>query len=96
MRAARDLGDEVIERPRSAKVAAVGGKVLRDEDDLRDAEPFHLREDRGLAPGALRAAEARDRAEPARAVASLGDLHVRPRLSWGRARHLGQIEARDP
>ena len=49
----------------------------------------HLGLDRVDGPRALLAAERRDRAERARAVAALGDLHVRPRR---RRRGPGQLE----
>ncbi len=51
-----------------------------------------LGEDRGDVAAALRAAEPRDRAEPARAVAALGDLHVGPRHRRLRARQVEQVE----
>ncbi len=47
-----------------------------------------------MSAAALRAPEARDRAEPARAITSLGDLHVRPRHGRLRAREVQQIELR--
>ena len=60
-------------------VLAVRRQVLGDEDDLVGGELVDLGEDLGDVAAALLAAERRDGAEPALAVAALGDLDVRPR-----------------
>ena len=52
-------------------------------------------EDRRDVAAALRAPERRDRAEPAPAVAALGDLHVGPRHRRLRAGQVEQVERRD-
>ena len=70
-------------------VLAVRGEILGDEHDLPGAERIDLAEDRGHRPAALRAAERRDGAEPALAVAALGDLDVGP---WCLGRRAGQLE----
>ena len=82
------------ERARLADVAAVPREVLGDEHDLGDAlldERAHLGLDRLGRARALLAAERRDGAERARAVAALGDLHVRPRRARRRPRQLEQV-----
>ena len=82
------------ERAGLAGVASVPREVLRDEHDLGGAavdELAHLVHDRLGRPRALLAAERRDRAERARAVAALGDLDVRPRRRRRGARQLEQI-----
>ena len=63
----------------AVEVRAVGGQVLRDQVDLDGAardEIAHLAHDRLGGARALRAAQLRDDAERARAIAALGDLHV--------------------
>ena len=59
-------------------VFPVRREVLRHEHDLLGTELLDLVEDRLRRAAALRPAEAGDRAEATGAVASLGDLHVRP------------------
>ena len=75
-------------------VLAVAGEVLGDEDDLLRAELLDLAEDRRDVPAALRTAERRNGAEPARAVAALGDLDVRPRRRRRGPRQVQQVEQR--
>ena len=76
-----------------ALVAAEGGEVLGDEHDLARLERVDLVEDRLDRARPLRAAERRDGAEPAGAVAALGHLHVGPRARRGRAGQVEQVEA---
>ena len=76
-------------------VLAVAGEVLGDEHDLVRLELVDLGEDRLDVAAALRPAERRDGAEPARPVAALGDLHVRPRARALRPGQVEQVEARD-
>ena len=76
-------------------VLAVRREVLGDEDDLLGAELVDLVEDLVDVAAALLAAERRDGAEPARAVAAFGDLDVGPRRRRLRPGQVEQVEARD-
>ena len=76
-------------------VLAVRRQVLGDEHDLAGAELVDLGEDLGDVAAALLAAERRDRAEPALAVAALGDLDVGPRDRRLRPGQVEQVERRD-
>ena len=60
----------------------------------RGRQLVDLAQDRLDGAAALRAAERRDRAEPARPVAALGDLHVRPRRGGRRAGQVEQVQRR--
>ena len=71
--------------PVAGEIAAIGQRVLGDEDGLLDparGEPLHLGDHVPDGAAAVAAAELRDRAERAAHVAALGDLHV----GIGRAR----------
>ena len=92
-----------VRRPGPGAVAAVGGEVLGDEDDLahgaaarRSAQRVDLGQDVVGRARALVAPERRDGAEAAAAVAALGDLHVGPRGAGGRAGQLEQVEPSVP
>jgi len=71
------------------QVLAVRSEVLGNEHDLAGRQLVDLAQDRLDGAAALRAAERRDRAEPALPVAALGDLDVRPRR---RRRRTGEVE----
>ena len=76
---ARDCPDEPDDRPGAevgGTVLAVRGEVLGDEDDLLGGELVDFGEDLGYVAAALLAAERRDGAEAALAVAAFGDLDV--------------------
>ena len=94
------VGDGTHERDDGAgaelvgDVLAVRREVLGDEHDLPRLQLVDLGEDRGHRPAALRTAERRDGAEPARAVAALGDLDVRPRARRPRPGQVEQVEQR--
>ena len=75
-------------------VLAVRREVLGDEHDLARLQLVDLGQDRADGAAALRPAERRDGAEPARAVAALGDLDVRPRRRRLRAGQVEQVERR--
>ena len=82
--------DERHDRPGAefvGTVLAVRREILRDEHDLARFGLADFGHDRLDVATALRAPEARNGAEPARTVASFGDLHVRPgcRRSWAAA-----------
>ncbi len=76
-------------------VLAVARQVLGDEHDLAGFELVDLAQDRIDVAAALRPAERRDRAEPARSIAPLGDLHVCPRAGALRPGQVEQVEGRD-
>ena len=76
-----ETAQQRCQRPRLARVAPVPREVLRDQHDLGDAavdQAAHLGFDRLRCARPLLAAERRDGAERAGAVAALGDLHVGP------------------
>ena len=102
-----ELGQQGLQQPQVAEVLAVRGGVLTDEDDLADAlpgQPARLLQHLGGPPGDVRAAERRDRAERAPAVAAGGELERRGRAAaepaaqharaGGRRDALGQVRSR--
>ena len=85
---------------RTGPVAAVGGEVLRHQDDLAQdrravgggAQRVDLGQHVAGRTGPLLAPERRDGAEPADAIAALGHLHVGPGGAGRRARQLQEVE----
>ena len=75
-------------------IATVRGEVLRDKNDLGGIERVDLGQDGGELARALAPTERRNGTEPAPAVATLGNLDVRPRRLRRRAGQLEQIECR--
>jgi len=75
-------------------IFAVAREILGDEHDFFGLQFVDLAQDAGDVTAALRAAERRNRAEPARAVAAFGDLHVGPRCARRRTRQVEQVERR--
>ncbi len=79
---AGDLGQQRLEQPQVAEVLAVGGGVLGDQEELAGAlagQPAGLGQHVGGTAAHERAAEGRDRAERAAAVAAAGQLERRHR-----------------
>ena len=71
------LGQQLLQGAEVAEVLAVGGGVLADQHQLRDAlggQPLRLAEHLGRGPGDERAPEGGDGAEGAAAVAARGQL----------------------
>ena len=77
-----ELGQQGLEQTQVAEVLAVGRGVLRDQEQLADTlagQPPRLGEHVGGSAAHERAAEGRDRAERAAAVAAAGQLERRQR-----------------